>query len=264
MTQKIKLLFLDVDGTLVSFNTHQIPASTVEAIRKAHENGVKIIIATGRCRKIINNLTAIEPYIDGYSCTNGSYNSIEGKEVSCYPIAEDDVLKVLEKADRDRKACTVSGKENVTVVGRDAQFHQMFVEMHDIPYFAGELPPLDVVMAEGVTELTVFFDKDEGDKIMSELVNCESSRWYPTFMDITAKGVNKGQAVRDVARYLGVSIAETMAIGDGDNDVPMIQAAGIGVAMGNSTDDVKSKADFVTDSIDEDGLANALKHFGVI
>lgn len=55
----IKAIFLDVDGTLVSFNTHKIPQSSIDAIKQAHENGVKIIIATGRCRKIINNLGAI-------------------------------------------------------------------------------------------------------------------------------------------------------------------------------------------------------------
>lgn len=260
----IKAIFFDVDGTLVSFNTHKVPQSSIDAIKQAHENGVKIIIATGRCRRIINNLGAIEPYIDGYSCTNGAYNTIGNQEVSFYPMSEEDVKRVLVKADEENVACIVSGKRNVTCVNRDEIFHKVFVEMHNIPYFAGELPSLETVLAEGVSEFTPFFSKELEPEVMAGLDNCECSRWYPAFMDITRKGVNKGLAVNDIAKFLGISISETMAIGDGDNDVPMLQAAGTGVAMGNSTDDVKSKSDYVTDHIDNDGLAKALKKYGVI
>lgn len=259
-----KALFLDVDGTLVSFDTHRIPQSAITAIRQAHDNGVKIIIATGRCRRIINNLGEIEPYIDGYSCTNGAFNIIGNKEVSFYPIEKDDVMKVLARAHKENVACIVSGKQNVTCVNRNEIFHKVFVEMHNIQYFAGELPSLDTVLSEGVSEFTPFFPKQIEAELMDELDNCESSRWYPAFMDITRKGVNKGLAINDVAKFLGISVSETMAIGDGDNDVPMLKAAGIGIAMGNSSDDVKSHADYVTDHIDDDGLWKALKRFGVI
>lgn len=260
----IKALFLDVDGTLVSFDTHRIPQSTISAIKQAHDNGVKIIIATGRCRRIINNLGEIEPYIDGYSCTNGAYNIIGNQEVSFYPIENNDVIKVLDKANAENVACVVSGKQNVTCINRNEIFNEVFVKMHNIPYFAGELPSLETVLQEGISEFTPFFSKQKEDELMAGLSNCESSRWYPAFMDITRKGVNKGLAVRDVAQFLGISISETMAIGDGDNDVPMLKAAGIGIAMGNSTDDVKRQADDVTDHIDNDGLSKALRKYGVI
>ena len=64
--------------------------------------------------------------------------------------------------------------------------------------------------------------------------------------------------------YFGMDVSETMSFGDGGNDIPMLQYAHIGVAMGNATDNVKEIADYVTTSVDEDGIANALKHFGVI
>ncbi|MDO4757081.1 MAG: HAD hydrolase family protein, partial [Parabacteroides sp.] len=64
--------------------------------------------------------------------------------------------------------------------------------------------------------------------------------------------------------FLGIDVSETMALGDGGNDIPMLQEAGIGIAMGNASNEVKSYADYVTDHIDNDGLCKAFKHFGLI
>ena len=89
-------------------------------------------------------------------------------------------------------------------------------------------------------------------------------RWHPAFVDITTKGCTKQQGIDEIIRHFGISLDETMAFGDGGNDISMIQHAAIGVAMGNALDSVKAVADYITDSVDEDGIANALKHFGVI
>ena len=67
-----------------------------------------------------------------------------------------------------------------------------------------------------------------------------------------------------MADYLGLNIDETMAFGDGGNDISIIKKAGIGVAMGNAGDNLKEVADYITTSVDEDGVKNALAHFGVI
>ena len=72
------------------------------------------------------------------------------------------------------------------------------------------------------------------------------------------------KTVDKIIEYFGISLNETMAFGDGGNDISMLQHAGLGVAMGNAKEEVKQKADYVTTSVDEDGIANALKHFGII
>ena len=75
----IKAAFFDIDGTLVSFRTHQVPSSTIEAIKQVKERGVKIFISTGRPVAIINNIDAVRPLVDGYIAFNGACSFIETK-----------------------------------------------------------------------------------------------------------------------------------------------------------------------------------------
>ena len=91
-----------------------------------------------------------------------------------------------------------------------------------------------------------------------------STRWNPEFTDLTSKYADKGQGLVSMAEYLGLNISETMAFGDGGNDIPIIRRAGVGVAMGNADENVKQVADYVTDTVDDNGVYNALKHFNVI
>ena len=98
---------------------------------------------------------------------------------------------------------------------------------------------------------------------MGRIPDCTSGRWHPAFTDITAKGADKGEGILALAAHLGLNPQSTIAFGDGGNDTSMIQAAGIGVAMGNALETLKSEADYVTTSVDEDGVLNALKHLGI-
>lgn len=84
------------------------------------------------------------------------------------------------------------------------------------------------------------------------------------FCRVTAKGVDKGKGVKSVAKYCGFSISEVMAFGDGGNDTNMLKVAGIGVAMGNAGNSLKKVADYVTTSVDDDGIKRALEYFHVI
>ena len=94
--------------------------------------------------------------------------------------------------------------------------------------------------------------------------HCVSGRWHPAFTDITSIAADKGHGLQAMAEYLGLNLSETMAFGDGGNDLAIIKKAGIGVAMGNSKEGLKVAADYVTTSVDDDGIANALAHFKLI
>jgi Cof subfamily protein (haloacid dehalogenase superfamily) len=99
---------------------------------------------------------------------------------------------------------------------------------------------------------------------MSLLPGCSSSRWFPTFTDINPLGIDKSVGIEKMNALYGITQEETMAFGDGGNDISMIRYAGIGVAMGNAEEKVKQSADYVTSSVDDDGIGAALRHFGII
>ena len=96
---------------------------------------------------------------------------------------------------------------------------------------------------------------------MPELPGLIASRWMPIFADISVRGVTKASGISAFAKEMGISIEETISFGDGGNDIPMIEAAGLGIAMGNAGDDVKAAADYITASVDDDGFAAALRKF---
>ena len=99
---------------------------------------------------------------------------------------------------------------------------------------------------------------------MGSMKSSEMVTWYPGYADIIPKGGGKHEGMRKVGEHYGFAPEEAMAFGDGGNDISMLKAAGIGVAMGNASEKVKLAADYVTDSVDNDGIEKALKHFGVI
>lgn len=84
------------------------------------------------------------------------------------------------------------------------------------------------------------------------------------YADITAKGVSKAKGLNEIAHWREFDMSQTMAFGDGGNDIAIVKEAGIGVAMGNANDSLKEVADYVASSVDDDGIFNALKYFGVI
>ncbi len=262
--RKIKAIFFDIDGTLVSFKTHQVPQSTVEAIAKAKANGVGVYISTGRPLQIITNLKAIEPYIDGYITTNGAFCFVGDKTVCCNPIPDADVSTLIADADRCDYAVLVVGKSGVRLYNPKPVFDEIFVRDLNVTNIDTSLPPADILGKDPILQLTPFFSADHEAQLMPQLPGCVSGRWHPAFTDITSKFADKGKGLEAMTDFLGININETMAFGDGGNDVAILRRAGIGVAMGNAGEPARQVADFITTSVDDNGVWNALKHFGVI
>ena len=124
--------------------------------------------------------------------------------------------------------------------------------------------PLREMKVQTVYQLVSFFTAEQEKKIMSILSHCDSTRWNPLFTDVVPAGSSTRIGIDKMLEYFKIPLKECMAFGDGGNDIAMLQHAGIGVAMGNADDDVKQYADYVTDSVDEDGIFKALKFHNII
>ena len=230
-------LFFDIDGTLVSFKTHEIPSSTVFALTQAKARGHKVFIATGRPPLIITNLGAIEHLIDGYVTINGALCYVGDTVVRCREIPNDAARLVAHDAQEKNYGLIVVGEKDIAVLDPNGEVDKVFRQ-----------------------EIAEEYEHE----LMARIPSCTSGRWHPAFTDVTTQGADKGEGIMAMAAYMGLDPQYTMAFGDGGNDSSMIKKAGIGIAMGNALDSLKQEADYTTTSVDEDGILNALRHFNLI
>lgn len=255
-----KALFFDIDGTLVSFQTHSIPTSTIDALERARKNGYLTFISTGRPRRIINNLDHL--VFDGYITMNGSF-CYAGKEQVIYkcPVAAEDVYTLAEIVDRE-KITTVFVTEDEMYIVNPGPDSEQFSRMLNVP----RLPHagIEQITDKEIFQVSPFFSQEQENLYMPLLPHSSSGRWHPSFTDIVAAGNCKQRGIDEIIRHFDIPLEGTMAFGDGGNDISMLRHAGIGVAMGNASEEVKESADYVTASVDEDGIARALSHFNII
>ena len=120
------------------------------------------------------------------------------------------------------------------------------------------------MLSQDVYQMTAFFTEDAEQELKARFPELEFNRWFPTFADVTCKGVDKAKGIEVMANHFGIDLADTIAFGDGGNDIPMLRKAGIGVAMGNASTKVKANADLITSDVDADGIHEALKALKII
>ncbi len=256
----IKALFFDIDGTLVSFHTHKIPASTIEAINAVRKKGIKVFIATGRAKTIINNLGSLE--FDGYITMNGAY-CFAGKNEVIYKnsIPEEDVNTLIASVKKKKLTCVFVTEKKMFIAHPNWMSDEFSTTLRT-PTFP-EVDPEEMIGKE-IFQVSPFITPAQEKKIMYQLPNCESGRWHPSFTDIVAQGSGKHNGINAIIAHYGIALEETMAFGDGGNDISMLKHAHIGVAMGNSAENVKQAANYVTDTVDNDGILKALQHFELV
>lgn len=257
----VKAVFFDIDGTLVSFKTHTVPPSTIQSISLLREKGIKVFIATGRHLGAIDNLGDLE--FDGYITLNGGY-CIAGKDTLIYKhaIPAEDIRSILHYQETvEAFPCAMAQEQGVLMNYMDESVKEVFDLLNFNPPTIGSLTE---IADKDVFQLIAFFTAEEEERIMAAMPHCVATRWNPLFSDVIPKGISKSVGIDKIIEYYGISLEETMAFGDGGNDIEMLRHAGIGVAMGETAEEVQRAADYVTDTVDGDGVFNALKHFGVL
>ena len=176
----IKAAFFDIDGTLVSFKTHQIPASTIKAIEQAKEQGVKIFISTGRPVAIINNIDSIRHLIDGYITFNGARSFVGEEDITLMPIPETEVRAMIEDASRRDYAVLVCGRDVVALHNHKPIFDEIFVQALGVNNIDIN-KPVEPLLSQSVLQLTPFFSEEDEKAISPSMPHCVSARWHPSF-----------------------------------------------------------------------------------
>lgn len=258
---KIKAIFFDIDGTLVSFRTHTIPQSTIEAVHAARRKGIKIFIATGRPMPFIDNLGPLE--YDGIVSVNGAMCATATEEtIYRSEICRTDLERLVRYHNGNPFPIAFASEKEVFLTETNDKTTEIFNLLKVRPI---GIRPIEHCFNMSVMQIISFFSEEHEPYIMAEVLKgCTAHRWHPYFTDVISNHNSKSSGIDIMLRHYGIALSETMAFGDGGNDISMLKHVACGVAMGNAKDEVKAAAKYVTSSVDDNGVAKMLKQAGII
>jgi Cof subfamily protein (haloacid dehalogenase superfamily) len=261
---RIAALISDVDGTVVT-SAKQVTARTQKVVAELHARGIKVAIISGRppegMRMLIEPLGLTTP-IAGF---NGGAFAREDmtilEERLLPPQIAHRTFDYLEKRGVD--IWVYSGGKWLI---RDPQGVHVEREEFTVKFAPKVVPDFDGALEASHKIVGVSNDHDLLAKCETEVqamlgADASATRSQPYYLDITHPDANKGTAVHVLARLMGVSMEETVVIGDGNNDVGMFAQSPLSIAMGNASDWVKKQARFTTEANDDEGFANALEKY---
>lgn len=254
----IKAVFFDIDGTLLSYSTHAMLPGTLRAFAAMQRRGIRTFISSGRPRVLIPTLPVA---FDGYITVNGGHVQCGDTVLLKRPIDDEDCRRWLHYVEQ---------KQMTTMCFTE---HEMYINRIDEPTRAlqrqlqFQLPPmlpLEQMEGKEVYQFIAMQPPEADAAVLQLLSHCRLPRWHKAFTDVIPDDSSKAVGIDCILSHFGLHRDEAMAFGDGENDVEMLDFVGCSVAMGNASDTVKAHADYVTDSADDEGIAKALAHLGVI
>ena len=260
----IKAAFFDVDGTLVSFRRKFLSDRVLADLAALRRRGIKVLLSTGRALQDLERTGMLRgARFDGYLTLGGQFCCDgDGTVFRDEPIGLDDMrgAYVVFKAHPVLPAVRVGKGESYLTTVND-RVRQVYDFLHTQMY-----PVRDPAwLLEGkVYQLAPFVTPEEERIFLDAMPGCMSTRWHTEGIDILPRDGGKGAGIRAAMERYGLAREEVMAFGDGENDITMLEEAGIAVAMGNGDGQVKAVADHVTGTVDEDGVSQALRYFGLL
>lgn len=256
----IKAIFFDVDGTLVSFQTHTISPATLDALHALRQRGVKLFLSTGRHQVMLGQVRDLFSF-DGYVTLSGQYCYAGDQVIHRNPMTPQAVEELVSAAGDETFSCIFLGGKEV-YLNCINDFTRRFISDLNIPM--PPVRPASYALGREVYQGVTFLDREHEHLLLDRAPHLKTTRWHPNFLDVLPNSGGKDVGMEAVLRHFGIAPEESMAFGDGENDLTMLLRAGIGVAMGTASDEVKRQADWATATVDEDGIVKALKHFQVL
>ncbi len=266
-----KIIFLDVDGTLVDMQQN-IAESTKEAIKLARQNGHYVVLCTGRM------YSGIYPWLfeigfDGVVASAGANVYWAGEEIFSTYIPKEELVKVSKILDRHNATYTFQGSEGrfmdklnserldeyFTGLGMESIINEFKINITETPCDNDKIESGIYINCDVDIDQV---QKEVGDKVKITGASFGEERRHNG--EFTLMGTHKASGIKYLIDYLNLSQEDVIAVGDGLNDLEMIDFANVGVAMGNAVEELKKLADFVTTSITDDGVYNAFKKLELI
>ena len=263
----IKLIAIDIDGTLLT-DTHQLTPETIAALKEKAAAGVKIVLCSGRpligMLPFVAELGLMAP--DEYTISsNGAFvqHNADSEVLINHTLSFDEYRQFEALSQELGIQHHVLNQQNMYTPNRQLSRYTVYDS------YATGMPlnycPVDEMDPAMRFSKIMYCAEPE---VLSQVIDQIPAHYFadfhlvksmPFYFEILHKQASKGQAVRELAEKLGIEASEVMAIGDNENDVDMLTYAGLAVAMGNATPNVKAVADQITKSNNEHGVAHAVR-----
>lgn len=258
----VRAAFFDVDDTLLSHRTGRVPESAVRALLRLHGAGVLLFLATGRHMLEMRDLCGILglPW-NGFVTLNGQLCTDGKRPFHALPIDPQDVRRLVEATEAMDIPCMFAEADRIYVNRHDDAVRGALAAIHT------PLPPTGELrrgLSHAVYLAVTYCGPERQAALMARLEHARCSQWNPHGFDILHRDGDKALGIRKTCEVFGIAPEEALAFGDAANDVGMLRAAGIGVAMGNGSVEARAAADFIAPDIDDDGVARALRSLGIL
>ena len=259
LMESIKIIFFDIDGTLVDHATGKISEKTREAVKRLGEKGMLLAIATGRPSASLPDFGDLR--FDAFCAFNGSLCYTPTEVIHSNPIPPASVRKVLENTNAIGKAATVAAKDRMAANGYSDELAGYYALAGRTLTVAEDF---DEVSREDVFQIMVGCRAEDHPAVTAGVEGIKLAISWDRAVDVIPATSGKGASILKILEYYGLEPSQAMAFGDSYNDLELLQTVGTGVAMGNAPADLKAVADDVCGAVSEDGIYHYCLDHGLI